>query len=397
MRLWRELTFRGRVFLLGGAASSALAVGFDQRDVAWITVFIALLPIIALAVNRATRIAMLAGRRVSPERTEVGRQTSALLDLDMRSRFIPVLLEFSDTIDPALGVSPRFESHRVLGPWRRRVTYELLTHVRGIFTIGPLAVQSTDPFGLTRVVRTFQTRSEVVVLPRIHQLPGIRVGGGAGMSGEETPRSLGASGHDDVLVRELRHDDDVRRVHWRSTAKYGELMVRREEQSIDPAVTLLLDSRSSAYDGALDRDDFEWAVSTVASFANRLIGQGYRVTILDADGARVTPRHDDASANLEEMLLAMTTQQLSARPSLDHVLTNHGASIRNQTLIALLGEARQDDVARLVAGTAGSVLLMGTTNRDEDVRTFAARRWRVVSRTPGTSVPQAWSQLGGLT
>ena len=61
-------------------------------------------------------------------------------------------------------------------------------------------------------------------------------------------------------TREYRHGDDLRRVHWRSTARYGELMVRREEQPWQARCTVLLDTRAIAHRGAGPASSFEWAV-----------------------------------------------------------------------------------------------------------------------------------------
>ncbi len=62
------------------------------------------------------------------------------------------------------------------------------------------------------------------------------------------PRGVGGR-EDDVAPREYRHGDDLRRVHWRSTARRGELMVRREEQHFQSSGTLFLDTRRNAHWG----------------------------------------------------------------------------------------------------------------------------------------------------
>ncbi len=68
-----------------------------------------------------------------------------------------------------------------------------------------------------------------------------------------------------MIPRGYRYGDDLRRVHWRSTARYGELMVRREEQPQRARCTVLLDTRVVAYEGAGPDSAFEWAVSGAAS------------------------------------------------------------------------------------------------------------------------------------
>ena len=149
--------------------------------------------------------------------------------------------------------------------WRREIEYPLLGRVRGRFHTGPLMVRTTDPFGLVRLDRQFVATTEVMVTPRVEPLPVMRTAGGAGSTGEARPHRIGVVGQDDALVREYRQGDDVRRIHWRSTARWGDLMVRREEQAWDPSASVILDSRASAHAGRGMHSSIEWAISAAAS------------------------------------------------------------------------------------------------------------------------------------
>ena len=88
---------------------------------------------------------------------------------------------------------------------------------------------------------------------------------------EHGRRSIAASGDDDVAPRAYQTGDALRRVHWRSTARYGELMVRREEQHWRNTASLFLDTRRGAYAGPL----FELAVIAAASIGVHMAGEGY--------------------------------------------------------------------------------------------------------------------------
>ena len=111
----------------------------------------------------------------------------------------------------------------------------MLGRVRGRFHTGPLMVRTTDPFGLVQLDRQFVATSEVMITPR-GGAAAARCGRPAARAAPARPARTGSawSGQDDVLVREYRQGDDVRRIHWRSTARWGDLMVRREEQAWDP-------------------------------------------------------------------------------------------------------------------------------------------------------------------
>ncbi|MCR8526297.1 DUF58 domain-containing protein, partial [Escherichia coli] len=128
------------------------------------------------------------------------------------------------------------------------------------------------------------------VTPTIVPLPAIRLAGGGGSTGEARPHRVGVVGQDDALVREYRQGDDVRRIHWRSTARRGDLMVRREEQAWDPSATLILDSRASAHAGrgslhSPEQNSLEWAISAAASIAIHFLEDGFSVEIYEADGS----------------------------------------------------------------------------------------------------------------
>ena len=83
--------------------------------------------------------------------------------------------------------------------------------------------------------------------PRVVPLPPISLGGSWSGTGENRPRSFASGNAAEVTVREYRRGDEVRRVHWRSSAHVGELMVRREEQPWQSRCSLLVDNRLRAH------------------------------------------------------------------------------------------------------------------------------------------------------
>lgn len=81
--------------------------------------------------------------------------------------------------------------------------------------------------------------------------------------------------------------DDLRRVHWKSTARTGELMVRREEQPWESRATVVLDTRAAGHRGDGPTASFEWAVSAAASIAVHLRQAGYKLRLVTGSGADV--------------------------------------------------------------------------------------------------------------
>ena len=130
-----------------------------------------------------------------------------------------------------------------------------------------MKVRLSDPFGLVELDRTFQTTSSLVVTPRVVPLPVVPLSGAWTGSGDNRPRAFASGSAEDVTVREYRRGDDLRRVHWRSSAHAGELMVRREEQPWQSRATLFLDNRKIAHRGSGAASSLEHAVSAAASIA----------------------------------------------------------------------------------------------------------------------------------
>ncbi|TAL24279.1 MAG: DUF58 domain-containing protein, partial [Frankiales bacterium] len=259
------MTTRGRCLLAAGLALALSAVVLGQRDLLRAAVFLVALPLAAVWLVSRTRYRLSCTRALDPPRIEAGRPAAVRLRLDNVSRLPSGVLLMEDALPYSLGGRPRFVLDKIEPRGVREVTYSVSSDVRGRFPVGPLSVRLTDPFGLCELTRSFASADELVVTPVVSALPAVRLGGDWASGGESMARSVSSSGTDDAATREYRHGDDLRKVHWRSTARVGELMVRREEQPFQSRATLLLDSRAAAHRGDGPGSSFEWAVSAVAS------------------------------------------------------------------------------------------------------------------------------------
>ena len=281
------LTLRGRGLLAAGVAAAVCAVVLGQRDLMRVAVLLLALPLVAAVVVSRTRYRVASERRVEPLRVSAGQPARVKLRLENVSRLPTGLLLLEDDVPYVLGSRPRFVVDRVEPRGVREISYAVRSDVRGVFSIGPLTVRLTDPFGLCELSRAFTSRARFVVTPHVSQLPAVPLGGEWSGSGDSRSKSIAAAGDDDIATREYRHGDDLRRVHWRSTARLGELMVRREEQPWQSRATVLLDTRKVAHLGDGPASSFEWAVSAAASAAVHLFRRGYAVRLVTDTGAVV--------------------------------------------------------------------------------------------------------------
>ncbi|MFJ3923736.1 DUF58 domain-containing protein [Streptomyces sp. NPDC090022] len=279
------LTTRGRSFLAAGVAATVCAYVLGQSDLLRVGLLLAVLPLICVYALHRTRHRVTGSRRLTPLRVAAGSEARVQLRMDNVSRLPTGLLMLQDRVPYVLGPRPRFVLDRVEPGGRREVSYRVRSDLRGRYPLGPLQLRLNDPFGLVELTRSFSTYDTLTVVPRTEPLPPVRLTGESSGYGDGNQRSLALAGDDDVIPRGYRYGDDLRRVHWRSTARYGELMVRREEQPQRARATVLLDTRRLAYVGAGPDSAFEWAVSAAASTLVHLLERGFSARLLTDTGS----------------------------------------------------------------------------------------------------------------
>ena len=158
-------------------------------------------------------------------------------------------------------------------PWvlpgaTRTVRYDLPTTRRGRYELGPLTLTRTDPLGLLRRQTSAAAPGSLLVHPRLLPVAAGRLGTSRAYEGATADSALEGS----IVFQSLREyvvGDDMRRVHWKTSARTGTLMVKQHVDTLDNEVVLLLDDRRSPY--ASD-EDLEQAVDVAASMGDALRG-----------------------------------------------------------------------------------------------------------------------------
>lgn len=281
------LTTRGRSFLAAGIAAAVCAYVLGQPDLLRVGLLLAVLPLLCATVLYRTRYRVSGSRRLTPARVPAGAEARVHLRMDNVSRLPTGLLLLQDRVPYVLGPRPRFVLDRIEPGGRREVSYRVRSDLRGRYPLGPLQLRLSDPFGMCELTRSFSASDTLTVTPRVEPLPPVQLAGEATGYGDGRQRAPALAGEDDVIPRGYRYGDDLRRVHWRSTARHGELMVRREEQPHRARCTVLLDTRARAYRGSGPDSAFEWAVSGAASVMVHMLQRGYSVRLLTDTGSTV--------------------------------------------------------------------------------------------------------------
>ena len=246
----------------------------------------------------------------------------------------------------------------------RQAAYRLPTSRRGVLSVGPLEALRSDPLGLARRRLTVSGTVEVIVYPRVDRVsppPG----------GREQPaavrnRQMVQASHRDSFrgLREYVAGDDLRLVHWRSSARTGELVVRQDEEPRPRATAVVLDLRRSAHAGL----SLERAVSVAASvvLAGRRAGQ--EVVLAATDGTAMLLRPGESAASVLEYL---AVARLSTAGSVRATLSGAIGVLGSGSVVLVTGRAVPAELASLAASrhgflifavaTDGSLLAPGTT------------------------------------
>lgn len=149
---------------------------------------------------------------------------------------------------------------------------------RGVCTIGPLTAELSDPFGLSRRLLPGAPGLRVTVLPRVDPVTPPPLHGDA--ESRSTRTTTAVTGSDLAALREYVPGDDIRRVHWRTSARREDLVVRQDRQPRRPGCLVVLDTRADVHRG----ESFEQAVSATASILVAAHQAGQRVRLCTTDG-----------------------------------------------------------------------------------------------------------------
>ena len=237
--------------------------------------------VVACAAFVVTRhLDLEATRALRPPHVYAG--DSSRVDLVVRNptrRRSPVV-----TLKDALAGGPRQASLLLppLAPGQtEEARYRLPAESRGVFPVGPLRAERTDPFGLARRTTDVAPVADLTVYPRVDAVLALPDSPGSDRHLNAPRAAFGVAGEDFYALRPYEVGDDLRRVHWPSTARRDELMIRQNETPWQGRATVLLDTRARFHTGY----SFEAAVSAAASVLTACWQRRSLIRLMTTDGA----------------------------------------------------------------------------------------------------------------
>src|SRR5919107_222381 len=282
------LTARGRCILGLGLGVYLAAWAFGSKPLYPVATGLLLVVVVAWAWVRLANRPFRVRRGWGDSEHLEGDDVPVVLELDASGRVLPA----AATLVERIGRLGR-QRHQLRRHGRRlSVRYVLERLPRGRYEFSDVRLEIADPFALERVSLELPAPGALLVYPRLVQLP--RLFSESGTRSHDGRRLLlrRQAGFELHGVREYAQGESLRRVHWRSTARRGELMVKELEDAPRDEIAVLLDADASAVVG----DSFDVQVRAAGSILESYVRRGRRaVLVVNSDRREVQQVHSVAA------------------------------------------------------------------------------------------------------
>jgi uncharacterized protein (DUF58 family) len=396
------LTVRGSALL--GAAILAFSSAYiaSWPELLILACFCGLPPLLALAIVSRWRPRLSVARFATPALMSAGATGSVQLRLGNLAASPTTRARWADELPWGQGRT-RSQALPAMGAnGHLTLNYSFVPPRRGIAELGPLIIEVVDPFRLARGEFPVGDRQRVTVAPETVDLAegAVDIASDSGSARLFQHRAL--AGEHDIMTRDYRPGDALRRVHWKASAHYGELMVREDEKRSHAEALILVDTRrgnwrdvSRAQSAALPESArFEWALSMVASLRDFLVRNGLRVAVVETAVSQLA----DAS-HADDFVESLARVRLSYQEGPSIRLSSPSAD-SSGSLFAVLDAADDEVIEALVQQRSSFDLavafLLGPAVGDAEEQLERAG-WIVHRVAEGESVFTAWHSLNGAT
>lgn len=377
------LTPEGAAILVIGAVATTVGIVADWRPLALAGGALVAVVLLGVAlVFRRSQVAI--ERSVEPPRVERGDPAIIYLELTNRSA----------RRSPASVARQVFGPHvleldlpRLAGGEEGVRVYRLPTRQRGVFPLPPIEVRREDPFRLARTVRPEGGPAEIKVTPRIRLMPGLARGITVAIDGPDAKLSQQGT----IVFHRLREyvdGDDLRLVHWPSTAKTGQLVVRQHVDVTEASALVVVDDAYASYADPLA---FEEALDVTASVLATLARESIPSWLATTSGRGVSLGRGQG---LPEALDVLTEATLSEGPRLADSAAGLARDPRGTSIVLVTGPLSPDELLELapLGGRFSRVVAISLS----DERASVEERFGVlvVHANEAETVSQLWTRSG---
>jgi uncharacterized protein (DUF58 family) len=324
-------------------------------------------------------------RMIQPQQLHDGERAVVDLMLESQRKVFRVAVE--DRVH-GLG-SATFIADRVSEGDTMAGRYEVISRPRGVYKVGPAKIRIGDPLGFTEATSTFGKANRLVVYPRIEQLDGVPTGRGQDQTINTSRASFWHSGGEDFYtLREYQPGDDIRKVHWPSSARRDALMVKQLEMPWQSRAFIVLDPRAEPHVSA---ESFEQAVRGAASTLHHLFRSGYTPTIWMGSGNGTLVGSADAYQKaMEELATVRPVRAVDLRHLVGRL---RRSGMAGGVLVMVTGSPDDSDLSafQLLSQDFYKTVVLSVSNVDnESMVGFATAGALVVRTTPSGEWAESW-------
>jgi hypothetical protein len=337
------ITRYGFALMISGLAAAALGRVFGVIELYVLAAGLVVLPFLAALTVLLSRPRLRMTRIITPSRIFVNE--SARVDLVVHNvgwHTSPVVRlndPVAGTIGAQLSVTP-------LRPRRdARATYRLPSERRGRLEIGPMRMQRRDPFGLASRIRVVAPVAGVLVHPSWQPLDFPDRWAGSGPLALLIRRRLLARQTEEFhSLRTYVPGDDLRRVHWKQSARSEELKIKQTDPEAVQRVGILLDVAAEQHTA----ESFEAAVSAAASFALSAERAGFKVH------ATTSAVGDSPAADIDEFLDTLALAATAPSRPLSDAINDVTRWLEGGMVVVITGRSHPDALAALRNSSPGA-------------------------------------------
>jgi uncharacterized protein (DUF58 family) len=381
------LTTRGGSLLGVGVALiiSWVALGEIEMLAAGVGLIVAV--VAGLVVTNWSRPLLDVRRRLNPALVHEGDRAT----VDLMIRNLRRLPAFNLTVSDGVGGlgTARFALGSLSGGDQAGASYRIVCRPRGVYEVGPAVVRITDPLGLAMSENRAGETDQLIVYPATEELTGYpMVRGRDPAQMASRPEHSQRGGEDFYTLRSYHSGDDLRRVHWPSSAKLDDLVIKQMETPWQSRALIFFDVRRGSYaDGEL----FEKAVRGTASVVRHLASGGFAADLWLGTGLIDVRAYSTA---LEALARVQPVPAIDLRA----VATRLRHTGRGGALVLVTGRPDEDllGVQRLLSAQHRATVLMAAVAQPSPLlQAFRMFGVRTVVAAPQESWAAAWSQSIG--
>ncbi|HEY3367136.1 MAG TPA: DUF58 domain-containing protein [Symbiobacteriaceae bacterium] len=275
--------------------------------------------------------------QVESVRSEVGQSLGVKVRIDNEA-FLPLPWVEVDDRTPQHLVDTDMPRQATSVPlWGSRIVhFKLTAKRRGHYTVGPIRITMGDAFGLFQGWREYRSRTTITVYPRVHRLEGLPVPLSQPFGPVRTREKAFEDPSNQAEIRKYRPGDNPRYIHWKTTARMGELMLREYELNATTQMILFPDMFKAAQAGSAPLSTEETDVELAASLAELGLRRKVEVGLVAHAQERFAVAPARGQRTFHEILEVLSRVEAVGCLPLEQVLEREAAHLSGKTTLVVI-------------------------------------------------------------